>query len=659
MKMHVTQGNFFAEDQGMSAIVILHLEDSFLDAELIRSRLAKDGLHVQIHRVDGRAEFLDALQGRRHDLILADYSLPSFDGLSALEIARDHAPHTPFLFVSGVMGEEVAIESLKQGATDYVLKHRIDRLTPAVRRALTEARERNERRKAEATLRERERMHRLTLDSVRDYAILTMDTAGRITGSNAGAERVLGYREDELKGQPGSILYTPEDIRDGVPRRELDRAGARGTGDDERWHVRKDGVRFWGSGLVMPLLDESGQLRGFTKIVRDMTERKRAEEALREADRRKDEFLAMLAHELRNPLSAIHNAAQLARKPDLPADRREWTQEVIANQVRHLTHLVDDLLDVSRITRGKIRLRLQPLDLVAVLGRAIEAARPSIEARRHELDVAIDPGPLLVEGDPVRLEQVIVNLLTNAAKYTEPGGRIALSARQEEKQQVVRIRDDGIGIAPDMLPRVFDLFEQVDHSLDRSQGGLGIGLTIARRLVELHKGTIEAASLGPGLGSEFTVRLPATSPSAEVAPIRATPPIEAREGFRVLVVDDNLDSAGALAGLLELSGFDVRSVHEGREAISAARLHRPRAVLLDIGLPGMDGYQVAEHIRGEEGLEDTTIIAITGYGEEQAFHRSREAGFDHHLVKPVDYDTLLGLLFEEARESSRNGTDQV
>ncbi len=268
----------------------------------------------------------------------------------------------------------------------------------------------------------------------------------------------------------------------------------------------------------------------------------------------------------------------------------------------------------------------------------------------------MDPGPLWIEGDPVRLEQVIVNLLTNAARYTQPGGRIALTARLEEKQQVIRIRDNGIGIGPEMLPRIFDLFEQVDHSLDRSQGGLGIGLTIARRLVELHDGTIEAASDGTGLGSEFTVRIPSSSPAFVPAPPRPTLPPEAREGFRVLVVDDNLDSAGALAGLLELSGFDVHSVHEGREAISAARRHRPRAVLLDIGLPGMDGYQVAEHIRGEEGLEDTTIIAITGYGEEQALLRSRAAGFDHHLVKPVDYETLLDLLAEEVREPSRNGS---
>ena len=639
----------------MSLINILHLEDSVLDADLIRSRLAKDGLRAQIHRVESRDGLLEALQGRRHDLILADYSLPNFDGIEALELSRGFAPDTPFLFVSGVIGEEVAIESLKRGATDYVLKHRLERLGPAVRRALTETRERAERRKAEAALRESERMHRLTLDSVRDYAILTMDIEGRITTCNAGAERVLGYREVELLGQPATALYTAEDIRDGVPRRGLERAGARGPGDDERWHVRKDGARFWGSGLVMPLLDEAGQLRGFTMVVRDMTERKRAEEKLKEADRRKDEFLAMLAHELRNPLSAIHNAAQLARRPDLPADKLGWTREVIAKQVRHLAHLVDDLLDVSRITRGKIRLRAEPLDLATILERAADTARPSIEGRRHQLSLSIEPGPLRVDGDPVRLEQVFVNLLANAAKYTEPGGQIALSARRDGADGlVVRVRDSGIGIDSEMLPRVFDLFAQVDHSLDRSQGGLGIGLTIARRLVEYHGGTIEADSDGPGRGSEFTVRLPAATSAIEVEPVRQPPSRVVPPGSRVLVVDDNLDTAGALAGLLEMSGFDVRSIHDGREAIAAAKLHQPGAILLDIGLPGMDGYEVVEQLRREECLQGATMIAITGYGEEQAFRRSREAGFDHHLVKPVNYDTLLGLLVRDARPASGN-----
>jgi PAS domain S-box-containing protein len=639
----------------------LHLEDSPLDADLIRARLVKEGLRPEIQRVDSRDDFAEGLRQRPLDLILADYSLPSFDGLEALELARVHAPDTPFLFVSGVIGEDVAIESLKRGATDYVLKHRLERLGPAVQRALTETLERVERRRAEAALRESERRHRLTLDSVRDYAILTMDTQGRITGCNAGAERVLGFREDELVGRPASVFYTPEDVEAGIPRRELDRAGARGVGDDERWYLRKDGTRFWGSGLVMPLLDEAGQLQGFTKVVRDVSERKQAEEALREADRRKDEFLAMLAHELRNPLSAIHNASQLTRKPDLPLDKLAWAHDVIAHQVRHLAHLVDDLLDVSRITRGKVRLRREPLDLAAILASAVDVARPSLQERDQRLELAIEPGPLRVEGDPVRLEQVFINLLANAVKYTEPGGTITLSARDHGDGRVVAsVRDDGVGIDSAMLPLVFDLFTQVDRSLDRSQGGLGIGLTIVRRLVEMHGGTIRAESDGPGRGSTFLVELPSAIappkavPAPPDSPARPVPP-----GSRVLVVDDNLHTATALAGLLEISGFLVRSAHDGREALRVARDHRPDAILLDIGLPGMDGYQVAEHLRREDSLRDATLIAITGYGEEQALRRSREAGFNHHLVKPVNYDTLLGLLVRDRhRADTDTDTDQ-
>ena len=502
----------------MSPIRILHLEDSVLDADLVRFRLAKEGLDARIDQVMGRVDYLSAL-------------------------------------------------------------------------------------------RESERLHRMTLDSVRDYAILTMDTEGRIIQTNAGVELVLGYRENELLGQTCERFYTPEDVRDGVAKRELDRAGARGSGDDERWHVRKDGSRFWGSGLVTPLLDESGQLRGFTKVVRDMTERKQAEEALHEADRRKDEFLAMLAHELRNPLSAIHNAALLSRRPELSPEKLEWTKDVIAKQVRHLTHLVDDLLDVSRITRGKIQLRLEALDLGAILKRSLDVARPQFEARGHHLLVSIDPETLPVQGDAVRLEQIFVNLLANAAKYTEPSGQIALFGYIESRELVVRVIDNGIGIDPGMLPRVFDLFAQVDVSLDRTQGGLGIGLTIVKRLVELHGGTIEAESDGPGQGSVFTVRLPLAShqPQDEQETPAETPTVVA--GTRILVVDDNMDTAGALAGMLELTGFEVRSIHDGREAVEAVLNYRPSAVLLDIGLPGMDGYEVATQLRRDRDLDQTTIIA--------------------------------------------------
>ena len=399
---------------------------------------------------------------------------------------------------------------------------------------------------------------------------------------------------------------------------------------------------------MTPLLDESGQLRGFTKVVRDMTERKHAEEALLEADRRKDEFLAMLAHELRNPLSAIQNGAHLVCHASLPPERLTWAKDVIINQVKHLARLVDDLLDVARITRGKIRLRTEPVDLAKVLNRAGDVVRPMIDDRRHEFTLDIESGPLLVMGDSTRLEQVFTNLLTNAAKYTDPGGRIKLTTRREGDLAVIRIIDNGVGIASAMLPKVFDLFAQVDNSLDRSQGGLGIGLTISQRLVNLHGGTIKVASEGTGQGSVFTIRLPAlleVTPEV-VAPSSRPSSNNPKAGAKVLVVDDNqaTATATALTDLLQLSGFKVQAAHDGFEAIVAARELRPEFVLLDIGLPGMDGYQVAEQLRHEEGVRHARIIAITGYGEDQAKRRSKEAGFDHHLVKPVDYETLLGLI---------------
>ena len=630
----------------MGQIKLLHLEDSSLDAELIRVRLAKDGLQFTVQRSVGHDDYLAALQSEKFDLILADYSLPGFDGLKALEYAQTHALDTPFLFVSGVLGEEVAIETLKQGATDYVLKHRLDRLGPAVRRALTEARERGDRRRMETTLRESERMHRLTLDSIQGHAILTMDTEGAITSVNAGATGVLGYRDVELLGQPGSVLFTAEDQAANVPVREMKTAKRRGIAEDERWHVRKDGSLFWGNGLVTPLLDESEILRGYTKVVRDMTEWKQGEEALREADRRKDEFLAMLAHELRNPLSSIQNAAHLVRHASLPPERSAWAKDVILNQVKHLARLVDDLLDVARITRGKIRLRDEQVDLAAVLQRASDVVRPLIEDRRHEFLVKLDSGPLMVKGDTTRLEQIFTNLLTNAAKYTDPGGRIELNAHTEGETQFIQITDNGVGISEEMLPRVFDLFAQVDNSLDRSQGGLGIGLTISQRLVRLHGGTIAVASAGPGKGSVFTISLPTLGCGSTEVTLTSheVPVVNPKAGAKILVVDDNQATATALADLLQLSGFEVRAAHDGFAAIDAVRKQSPEIVLLDIGLPGMDGYQVVQKLRTEEGLVDARIIAITGYGEDQARKRSREAGFDHHLVKPVDYDTLLGLI---------------
>ncbi|MDG3008199.1 PAS domain-containing hybrid sensor histidine kinase/response regulator [Paludisphaera mucosa] len=392
---------------------------------------------------------------------------------------------------------------------------------------------------------------------------------------------------------------------------------------------------------VGPLKDVEGIVVGFVATLTDVTELRRAEEALREADRRKDEFLATLAHELRNPLSAIANAARVARLAPDEASGRGWALDVVDRQGRQLAHLVDDLLDVSRISLGKIELRKEALDARVVVERAAQAVRPQLAAKSQALDLALDEGPLPVDADPTRLEQVLVNLLANASKYTDASGRIAIVARAEGGRATLRVEDDGIGIAPGDLGRIFELFGQVDDSIARSHGGLGIGLTLVRRLVELHGGDVAAESAGLGRGSAFTVRLPLAREAAEApAPAVAAPPSRPPAGGRILLVDDNVDGVSGLARLLRERGFDVRTAHDGPAALAAAEADLPAVAVLDIGLPGMDGYELAARLRGRFGGR-VALYAVSGYGREEDVRRAKQAGFDGYLVKPVDVDMLL------------------
>ena len=390
--------------------------------------------------------------------------------------------------------------------------------------------------------------------------------------------------------------------------------------------------------------------RALADVLGVAVERKRLEGELRrrvtelaEGDRRKDEFLAMLAHELRNPLAPMRHGLQILQlagdKPQVVAQ----TRDVINRQVQHMSRLVDDLLDISRITRGRVELRKRPVDLAEVVGAAVDEVRPLIESRRHGLTVAQPGGPARVVGDPTRLTQVLTNLLTNAAKYTDPGGDIRVLVGREGDDAVVRVRDTGVGISPDMRQKVFDLFTQVEGTLDRSQGGLGIGLTLVKTLVELHGGRVEVFSDGPGKGSEFVVRLPAlVGESAAAAPAEpAEAPVPPR---RILVVDDNVDAAESLATLLQLGGHEVLTAHTGVRAVEAARQFRPEVVLHDIGLPGLTGYEVTRELRRDPVTRAALVVAMTGYGQETDRQRSREAGFDHHLVKPADPAELRRLL---------------
>jgi CheY-like chemotaxis protein len=388
-------------------------------------------------------------------------------------------------------------------------------------------------------------------------------------------------------------------------------------------------------------------------MVHDVTERKRVEEELRqsnaalaEADRRKDEFLAMLAHELRNPLSPVRSAVEILRLagPSDPILIRQ--RDIIDRQITHMARLLNDLLDVSRITRGKIELKREPLHLDDVLVHAVETATPLVEARRHELSVTLAPDPLRVEADLDRLAQAVGNLLVNAAKYTDEGGRIWLEAGRRDGEAVIRVRDTGAGIAPEMLPRVFDLFAQADRTLAHAKGGLGIGLTMVKKLVEMHGGTVEARSEGLGKGSEFIIHLPALPDEITEATGDAGPKVAAGKisGRRVLVVDDLEDSADSLAQLLTLSGHEARAAHDGAAALAAARVFQPEVVLLDIGLPGMDGFEVARRLRQQEGGGQMLLVALTGYAQERDRQRTCEVGFDHHLAKPVNLSALRELL---------------
>ena len=365
---------------------------------------------------------------------------------------------------------------------------------------------------------------------------------------------------------------------------------------------------------------------------------------LADADRRKNQFLAMLAHELRNPLAAVRNAVDVATRSGSQEDL-EWSRDVTARQVRNFAHLINDLLDVARVTEGKIQLHKELVDAALLIRHAVEAVRPIVDERQHELLVSLTSDELKFEADPTRLEQILVNLLTNAAKYTPFGGRIQLIAGVEGKEVVFRVRDNGLGIISELLPRIFDLFAQGDRSLDRSEGGLGIGLTLVRSLAELHGGGVSATSDGPGKGSEFVVRLPATEGriGAETA-LEVKPAASSARSFRVLVVDDNMDLAKGMARLLKLSGHDVRFCYSADDALKVAREHRPEVMLLDIGLPGTDGYELASTLRGEEWSKNAVLIAVSGYGEEQAQDRSKKAGFNHHLIKPVSFDTILALI---------------
>lgn len=482
--------------------------------------------------------------------------------------------------------------------------------------------------------------YRVLVEAMQQGAV-TLSPAGAIVYCNTGFSNMLRRPAEKVIGTPIQSLFGALDLPE-LTRRLSEPH----TGKQSELTLRTDdggSLPVVVSFNLLPLAEMSAVCLVFT----DLTEHKHNLE-LRDTDRRKDEFLAMLAHELRNPLAPISNAAMILGLRNQGANEEvRWACDVIERQVRQMTRIVDDLLDVSRITRGKITLQKTLVDISSIISAAVETSRPLIESRKHRLNITLPSEPLEVQVDVTRMAQVVTNLLNNAAKYTEEGGQIRISADRDGDEAVITVRDNGVGVSPDLLPKIFELFTQADRTIDRSQGGLGIGLTLVRSLVELHGGSVSAFSDGLGQGSQFVVRLPLilNARNNEHGTLSARTNGAAKtKPQRILVVDDNIDSAQTLASMLRVLGHDSLVAHDGPQAIDAAKTYHPALVILDIGLPGMNGYMVAEQLRSIPELRGMYLAALTGYGEEQDRKRSQESGFNKHFVKPLGLTELQELI---------------
>ena len=486
-------------------------------------------------------------------------------------------------------------------------------------------------------------------------AIISKSLDGIIQSWNAAAERLFGFTAEQAIGRHISLVIPPDRLAEEEQIIASLREGKR-IEHYETERLRSDGQHIYVSLTISPIKDGSGNVIGASKIVRDIMDRKRAESDLKrlaadlsDADRRKNEFLATLAHELRNPLAPMNNMLEVLKRADGDEVILKQAHETIERQLGQMVRLVDDLLDLNRITHDRLELRRSEVELSSVIQQAVEVARPLIDAAGHELTVDLPAEPIYLNADRTRLAQMFGNLLNNSSKYTRPNGTISLTAKRIDNDIAVTVKDNGAGIPHDKLDSIFDMFMQVERTADRAQGGLGIGLTLVKRLAEMHGGSIEAKSAGEGQGSEFVVRLPVLSKPSDVTQTPAIEP-ELSPQRRILIVDDNRDSADSLAMLLEITGNKTYMAHDGIEAIEAIKEHRPELVLLDIGLPKLDGHEVCRHVRQEPWGKDIVMIALTGWGQEDDRRKSEEAGFNGHLVKPVDYDTLLELLKSAAQD---------
>jgi PAS domain S-box-containing protein len=506
-----------------------------------------------------------------------------------------------------------------------------------------------ERRVHENSLRESEARFRVLVDSVVDYAIITVDEEGFINSWNLGAERITGFGAAEIVGKHFSRLYSPDDVATNKPWRQLIRASQGTRVNEETWRLRKDGSQYWANSVLGRLPHAEGGSPRYYLVIQDLTQRRHAE-SLADTAQRMHEFIAMLAHELRNPLAPIRNAVALMQRRNIQDPIVESMRQTIERQSGQLTRIIDELLDVNRVARGQFTIDKHAVDLREIVQRAVETSRPLIEAREHTLTLDIDSNPVVVAADPMRMQQVLANLLNNAAKYTQQKGEIHLSLHTADGKALLKVRDNGKGIERESLDRVFDLFIQLDPNPTNSLGGLGVGLALVRRIVELHGGRVQAYSEGAQRGSEFQVHLPLGSQSTADDAEEPRKSVEAPVGLRVLVVDDNADAADSLGFMLKEMKLDVRMVYDGPTALRTCESFKPHLVMLDIGMPKMSGYEVARAIRMSKSCGNPTIVAVTGWGQESDKARARESGFDRHFTKPVGDSELQSLLADVAAQ---------
>ncbi|BDA66417.1 PAS/PAC sensor hybrid histidine kinase [Rivularia sp. IAM M-261] len=675
----------------MSQLVFLLLEDSLLDAELIQATLAEGGITCELIQVQTGEEFQDKLNSSCYDLILSDYTIPGFDGFAALEIAQQQCPEVPFIFVTATMGEEVAIETLKSGATDYVLKQRLDRLVPSIRRALREAEEIKARQKAEAELHRREQEFRALVENSPDI-IARFDTNFRTLYISPAITQITDLLPENFLNKTPEEHNLPEQLcQQWVEEIQsvVDSSQARFF---EIEYPSKSGTRYLDVRMV-PEYGTDGSIETILSVGRDITVIKRAEIKLREQkaeleelNRVKDEFLAVLSHELRSPLNAILGWSKILRGRSVDKATLERALETIERNAKLQTQLIEDLLDVSRIIRGKLSLKAHKTNLVPAIEAAIDTMRlaaqaKSIDFRFSILDFASHMNKLSGEnpkfevlGDPNRLQQIVWNLLSNAIKFTPNTGRVEIILERVERTDTtdskvltnfaqITVKDTGMGIRSDFIPYVFDSFRQADGSSTRRFGGLGLGLAIVRHLVELHGGNVSAQSPGEGKGATFIVRIPMvesnelkvlSSELKEVQDLLSTTHSElstenlALSGIRVLVVDDDIDSRDFLAFALEASGAEIASASSATEALNILPTFNPMVLVSDIGMPDQDGYSLMRQIRElpyEKGGA-VPAIALTAYAGDADKKAALAAGFQTHLPKPVAPDDIVNAVSE-------------